>query len=135
MFIKDVIFKVRFSFYANRHFCKDFLKKYKTKKWLETRRTIVEALQRAFMVQQTSLIDNLKFSRLEGIFKLDFKVAGTDFSPKTSGNRVIFYLSNEKATIEILLVYAKGHLRKGQGETQWIFDQIKGNFPEYRHLI
>ncbi|MFA4814836.1 MAG: hypothetical protein WC924_02280 [Candidatus Gracilibacteria bacterium] len=134
MFIKDLFFQVIFSQYAETHFCKDFCKKYKEKKWIATKNTITETLQRAFMVQQTNLIDVLKYSQEDntGIFKFDFKVAGTNFSPKTSGNRAIFSLCNNTGTINILLVYGKDHCTKKHSETQWIFGHIKTNFPEYR---
>lgn len=134
MFIKDLFFEVMFSSYAESHFCKDFCKKYKEKKWIETRNTIKDTLQRAFMVQQTTLIDVLKYSQEDniGIFKFDFKVAGTPFSPKTSGNRAIFSLSNNTGKIIILLVYGKDHCGKKHSETQWVFEHIKTSFPEYR---
>ncbi len=127
MFIKDLVFQVEFSAYAEAHFCKDFGKKYKGRQWVETRRTIGETLERAFGVGGTSLIDVLKFSfeADEGIFKLDFRVAGTEFSPKGSGNRVIFSLSNRTGKIVVLLVYGKGHVPKKQSETQWIMGHVK----------
>ena len=136
MFIKDTKFLVEFSKYAEKHFCKDFAKKYKTKKWSETKRTIQVTLERCFAFSKTSLVDNLKFSQEEktGIFKLDFRVAGTNLSPKKAGNRAIFHLCNARNQITILLVYTKAHCRKGQSETQWILEHIKTNFPEYRNL-
>ncbi|QQR55077.1 hypothetical protein IPG41_00670 [Candidatus Peregrinibacteria bacterium] len=134
MFIKDLSYQIEFSSYCERHFCKDFLKKYKTRQWLETRKTIIATLERAYAFQNTGLIDNLKFSQEDGvgIFKLDFRVAGTNFSPKTSGNRVIFSLSINAVKIKVLLVYGKDHCDKKHSETQWILEQIKANFPEYR---
>ncbi len=137
MFIKDLFFRVEFAFYSERHYCKDFLKKYKEKKWLETKKTIIATLERAFTFQNTSLIDNLKFCQENGIgvFKLDFRVAGTNCSPKTSGNRVIFSLCNNTGNIEILLVYEKTDCDKKHSETKWIFEQIKTNFPEYKNIV
>lgn len=134
MFIRDVNFEVKFSQYCERHFCKDFYKKYSGKQWVETKKTIEETLKRAFAVQQTSLIDVLSFFQEEGvgIFKFDFKVAGTNISPKSSGNRAIFYLSNGAGKIEILLVYGKEHCAKKGTETQWIFGEIKAAFKEYK---
>ncbi|MEK7673291.1 MAG: hypothetical protein AAB373_05400 [Patescibacteria group bacterium] len=134
MFIRDINFEVAFSDYCEKHFCKDFYRKYKGKQWLETKKTIIDTLKRVFMVQQTSLIDVLCYFQEDGvgIFKYDFKVAGTNMSPKTSGNRVIFYLSNKTGKIEILLVYSKDDCSKKGTETQWIFGHIKAAFPEYR---
>jgi len=134
MFIKEMIFQVEFSSYAETHFCKSFYKKYKPKQWIETKRTIQDTLSRAFMVQKTSLIDVLNYSAEDdcGLFKFDFKVAGTEVSPKSSGNRVVFGLNNKTAKIEILLVYGKDHIDKKRSETQWIYEQIKDNFPEWK---
>ncbi|MCF7846135.1 MAG: hypothetical protein K9L85_02765 [Candidatus Peribacteraceae bacterium] len=133
MFIKDQCFRVVFSDFAERHFCKSFLKKYK-RQWIETEKTIRVTLEHAHQFEQTSLIDNLKFSQNDGvgIFKLDFRVAGTNESPKTSGNRVIFFVCNNTSKIEILLVYGKDHCQKNKSETQWILEQIKQNFSEYK---
>lgn len=134
MFIKDVAYQVEFSNYCERHFCKDFLRKYKPKQWIETKKTIIETLERAHAFFDSNLIDALKFSQEDGIgiFKLDFRVAGTNVSPKSSGKRAIFSLSNATAKITILLVYGKDHCGKKQSETQWIFEHIKANFPELR---
>jgi len=137
MFIKDINFKVEFSSFAERHFCKDFLKKYKSKAWSITYRSISDALKRSFGFQQTKLIDNIKFSQKEnlGIFKLDFRIAGTNISPKASENRVVFSLSNKSGDIKILLIYGKDHCAKKQSETQWILTHIKNNFPEYKNIL
>lgn len=134
MFIKeDINFRVEFSHFAEKHFCKSFFKKYKHK-WIVTKQTIELNLERAYQFEKTKLIDNIRFSKENniGIFKLDFRVAGTNTSPKTSGNRVIFALCNNTGKIEILLVYGKDHCRKGQSETQWFLEHIKNNFPQYK---
>ena len=137
MFIKDVPFRVTISVYAESHFCKDFIKKYKMKKWIATRKAIVAALERSYAFQSTGLIDNIRFSQEHdiGIFKMDFRVAGTNTSPKSSGNRVIFSLSNSDGEINVLLVYGKNHCPGKYPETQWILENIKKNHPEYKYLL
>lgn len=134
MFIKDLSFNIEFTSHAEKHYCKDFLKKNKAKPWIETKKTIISTLERCHKFQNTNLIDNLRFSQEDeiGIFKLDFRVAGTNFSPKTSGNRAIFSLCNNSGVIKILLVYGKNHCDKKGTETQWILGHIKDNFPEYK---
>lgn len=136
MFIKDTLFQVIFSEYCETHFCKDFYKKYKGKQWIESKKTITETLERSYMVQQINLIDVLWYSQEDhtGIFKFDFKVAGTNMSPKSSGNRVIFALNNTTGKIEVLLVYGKDHSAKKQSETSWIQKTIKDNFPVYKKI-
>ena len=134
MYIKDLDFRVEFSHFAEKHYCKVFFKKYKHK-WLATRQTIEFNLQRSCaLFKETNLIDMIKYSSEEniGIFKLDFRVAGTNDSPKSSGNRVIFSLCNNSGVIKILLVYGKNHCDKKGTETQWILEHIKNNFPELK---
>lgn len=136
MFIKDLQFQVEFSDFAEKHYCKEFRKKYTDRQWAETKKTIIDTLERSYSVQQTNLIDELKCSAENhiGLLKYDFKVAGTNMSPKSSGNRLIFGLCNQTGLIEVLLVYNKGHLEKNKTETQWILEQIKANFPKYKKL-
>jgi len=133
MFIKDYNFNVKFSSYAEKHFCKGFLKKYNQKPWGETRKTIILMLIMAFNMQKTEQISNLSFNDKDsvGIFKLKFKVANTNTSPKSSWNRVVFALSNNDKKIEILIVYSKNDIGKKSNETEWIMWHIKDNFPEY----
>lgn len=135
MFIKDINFQVEFTTFAESHFCKDFHKKYKKKPWTETIRTINDTLRRAYGTQrESSLIDIITYSQDDncGLFKLDFRVAGSNLSAKASGNRVVFFLSNATGNIKILLVYCKDHCDKKTGENQWIFRKIRENFPEYK---
>ncbi|NIA02517.1 MAG: hypothetical protein GWP15_03975 [Nitrospirae bacterium] len=134
MFIKDISFIVGFSSCAEKYYCKDFLKKYKVKQWIETKKTIISTLERCYKFQSTNLIDNLKFSQEDGvgIFKLDFRVAGTNVSSKSSGNRAVFCLCNNTGDIKILLVYGKNHCGRKGTETQWILEHIKTNFSELK---
>jgi len=133
MFIKDIKFTIVRSPYAERHFVKNFKKKYGDRKWEKTELSFYRTLERIFNYQQTALIDTISFSSENncGIFKLDFSIAGENKSAKTSGNFLIFAVSNEKALIEILLIYGKSDCSKSS-ETQWIKEQIKENFTEYK---
>ncbi len=133
MFIKNQLFRVDFSHYAENHFCKMFSKKYKWK-WIHTKRTIQFALERIYELQKKSSIDFLSYSQEDnvGIFKFDFRIAGTNVSPKAAGNRVIFILNNRESKIDILIVYGKNHCDKKHSETQWIYKQIKENFPDFK---
>ena len=133
MFIKDCHFLVILSSYAKSHFCKYFSKKYSQEQWNITWENIKNSLERSYLYQNKTSFSVINFSQEKsgGIFKLEFRVAGTKFSTKTSGNRVVFFLDNEKELIEILLVYGKTHAAK-QNETQWIKEQIKANFLKYK---
>lgn len=137
MFIKDLNFSIEFTPFSEKHFCKSFLKKYKAKKWVETIKTLRATLERSYMFQQSSLIDTIVFSQEEdiGIFKLDFAIAGTNTSPKGSGNRTIFSLCNRTSQIKVLFVYGKDNCPKKKSETQWIQEIVKSNFPELKDLF
>jgi len=132
MFIKDVKFIVKLNHYAKSHFCKDFSKKYSKKQWNITLENIMDLLERSYSLQEKSLFSVLNFSQKDkcGIFKLEFRVAGTNMSAKGSGNRVIFFVDNKNQLIEILIVYGKTNSSKN--ETQWIKEQIKDNMPQYK---
>lgn len=68
------------------------------------------------------------------IGKVEFKVAGTDDLGHGSGNRCIVAIDNRGKMINILLVYHKSHLGKGNETVRWK-QVIKENYPEYKNLL
>lgn len=128
MFIKDVDFHVTFSDFSEKHYKKRFHKKYKTE-WKITEKAIIESLKRLYRLKDTNRLDCINFYEPYGLFKFDFTVAGTQKSPKKSGNRIILFLDNEKEHINILLVYHKDDLEKRRSETEAWKYLIKNNFP------
>ena len=129
MFIKDIDFQVSFSKFSEKHYKKKFQKKYKNE-WEITERAIIESLKRVFRLKDTNLLDCIKFCEPYGLFKFDFAVAGTQKSPKKSGNRIILFLDNEEEKINILLIYHKDDLEKRRSETEAWKSLIKNNFPD-----
>ena len=129
MFIKDVDFNVNFSDFSEKHFKKKFQKKYPAKVWEITEKAIIESLKRIYRLKDTDRLDCIKFCEPYGLFKFDFAVAGTQKSPKKSGNRIILFLDNEKEDINILLIYHKDDLEKRRSETEAWKYLIKNNFP------
>lgn len=128
------LFSVTFSSYSKRHYQKDFQKKYKGKQWDFTEKSIIQDLSRLKMennlTQSTDQIDEFKFNDNKYLAKYDFKVAQTNESTKSSGNRCVLYIDNVRNTIEILLIYNKTHLPKNKKETSFIMDEIETNFSE-----
>ena len=53
-----------------------------------------------------------------GLVKRDFKVLPNE-SARNAGNRCIFLLDSKKKRIDILLVYHKDHLGKGNETNEW----------------
>lgn len=126
------LFSVSFSNYSKRHYLKDFQKKYKGKQWDFTEKSIVQDLRRLKMennlTQLTEQIDELKYNDNEYLAKYDFKIAQTNESTKSSGNRCVLHIDNKRNAIEILIIYNKTHLPKNKKETSFIMDEIETNF-------
>ncbi len=128
MFIKDIDFQVSFSDFAEKHYRKKFRKKYPEKVWKITEKSIILSLERAYHLKNTNRLDCIKYHESYSLFKFDFAVAGTQESPKKSGNRSILFLDNEKESIDILLIYHKDDLEKRNSETAAWEKLIKNNY-------
>lgn len=127
----DEDFRIYFSDYANKHFIKRFAKDYKGKRWLVTHDSIYQDLKRIHAITRTQQVDELKKGDGCILFKYDFAVAQTNISPKASGNRCAVFLDIQKKRADVLLVFGKGDLPKNKGETQYIFDTVSSEFPEF----
>jgi hypothetical protein len=68
------------------------------------------------------------------ILKIKFRVAGTNESAKTSGNRCIAAWDTNKMIISLLLVYGKTDL-SGHNETAEWQKLIKTNYFDYKDLF
>ena len=107
----NIWYKVITTEYADRHFIKAFSKKYKNTRD-KTMNVINEMLSRIEMLINTSkaekihIIDNKHY-----IAKCEFKIVWTNESPKTSWNRIIIYVDEEKNEVQILLLYTKTDLQ------------------------
>lgn len=125
--------------YARTHFLKDFEKKYKGKQWEKTEISYMEDLRRLRMpnnkTQQSMQVDQLRFKNDCWIFKYDFRIAGTNESTKSSGNRIVGFIDNKANKLEILLIYGKTNLPKNMGETAYINNIIKNFYPEIDKLF
>ena len=99
----NTLFSVRFTSFAEKHYLKDFKKKYKGKQWDFTKKSIIQDLRRLKMennlTQLTEQIDELKYNDNEYLAKYDFKVAQTNESTKSSGNRCVLHIDNKRNTI------------------------------------
>ena len=134
------LFSVIFTDYSKRHYLKDFEKKYKGKQWDYTKKSIIQDLSRLKVenntTQLSTQIDELKYDDQEYLAKYDFKVALTNESTKSSGNRCILYINNKTSIIKVLMIYNKSNLPKNKDETKFIMDEINNNFEaEIKRLI
>lgn len=135
MFIKSQKYTICVSEYADRHYIKTFSKKFKGKKWITTMDAICSSLVRIANLVASSKINIISEpNESYSLCKFDFSIAGTNISPKTSGNRVILVANNETLEIHILLVYSKNEICSPNETRQWK-EIIKKEFPEYAAIF
>ena len=127
----DEDYSVIFSKYAERHFKKDFARKYKGKQWAVTQDSIQQDLKRVRVLQRTQQVDELRQNGKFWLFKYDFAVAQTNVSAKSSGNRCLVFLDHSRYLQTILLIYSKGHLPKKQGEKMYLLQEAEEQFPDF----
>lgn len=135
----DKLLSISYMNYAKSHFRKEFEKKYKGKWWEKTESSFLEDLRRLRTpnntTQKSMQIDQLKYKDNCWLFKYDFRIAGSKESTKSSGNRIVGFLDNKIGKIDILLIYGKTDLPKNMGETAFIEETIKINYPEIYKLF
>lgn len=130
----DINYSVQIEGFAERHFIKNFEKKYKSQ-WDVTLRSIIFGLERIDNLLKTdkaSIIlgdDNIK------IIKSEFKIAGSKESTKTSGDRCIVAWHKKDGMVFVLLVYGKTDLSSKNKETNEWKNLIKNNYPKYEYLF
>lgn len=128
-----MVYKVIFEDFTKRHFIKTFAKKYKGA-WDFTFTLLQKEFEQIDLLFVKSVaeiivdVDGIK------ICKTEFKIAGTDVSRHTSGNRCILAVNKEKSEISVLLVYHKNDIGSGN-ETETWKNIVKENYPEYKEII
>lgn len=135
----NVLFSVSYKNYALKHFRKAFEKDYSGKRWERTESSFFEDLRRLRMpnntTQQSTQIDELKHKDDFWLFKYDFKIAGTNESPKTSGHRIIGFIDIKSNKIGILIIYTKTYLPKNKNETAYINSTLKEEYSDINELF
>src|SRR5690348_13260552 len=105
----DAKYSVVFDDYTEKHYIRDFEKKYKGR-WDATRESIEQALERIARLSGTNTVDLICPSNRDTfLVKFEFKIAKTNVSAKASGNRCILEVCNKKMEVRVLLVYCKDH--------------------------
>ena len=119
--------------FAEKHFIKSFQKKYK-KQWEVTLRAIIAEFERIDNLLKTDRAETIVVADHIKIIKTKFKVAGTQDSARSSGNRCIVMVNESKKCTSILLVYGKTDL-DGVNETKEWIKLVKENYPQLRDMI
>ena len=117
----DVPFRVVIDPFAEKHYVKDFQKKYKSH-WSIARKAIVAQLNNVDL-----LIDSGRMTppiyqstdRQHAIHKHSFAIAGMKQSAKSSGNRLILYIDYKLRTVSILLLYGKNRIGSPNETAKW----------------
>ena len=120
---------VKFESFTERHYIKSFSKKYKSS-WVETESSIVSFLSRIDTVLgNTTRAEIVHAKGCKKIIKLDFKIAGSNESAKTSGNRAVVFVDDNQKECRVLLVYSKNDI-SSPNETQKWQAIIKENYND-----
>jgi len=125
---------VVFEDYTKNHYIKTFRKKYSDKVWGVTQDAIKEMCGRIDNLYSTNLVDRILQKENCVLCKLDFSVAKTKESPKSSGNRCILLVDESLRSVRVLLVYSKNDVR-GNHETQWWKAEVFGEYDDVRQIF
>lgn len=115
--------------FAENHYIKNFKKKYKNH-WDVTLKGIEEMLQRLDNIMETSIVEEISCFGDLAILKMEFRVAGTSYSKKASGNRCILSLNKTIKEIKILLLYHKSDIGNKNETVTWK-KMIRDNYNTY----
>lgn len=125
----SIRYVVKIGKFAEGHYIKKFSKKYKSY-WEATLKGLILELERF------KRLDNYNpIASHENVFvyKIYFRVAGTNSSRKSSGNRCIVSLNKNINEISILLVYHKNDIGSKNETVIWK-KMIKDNYNDYNFL-
>ncbi|MDO8513071.1 MAG: hypothetical protein Q7S37_01035 [bacterium] len=128
MYVNNDNYVVEIEDFARRHYIKLFNKKYK-KAWDITEQAILRELERVDrLLGFTDKAEKISVANGCCLIKLNFKIADTNISAKSSGNRAIVLVDHTSFVCKILLVYSKNEISP-PNETQKWMNNIKLNYP------
>ena len=110
-------YRVKFAEYAQRHYIKNYEKKY-GRAWEVTRRALIASFERIESLvnnKRTAVPIHRSADNRHWLIKHEFAVAGTRQSPRGSGNRAIVYVDRNERTVHVLMVYHKNDLGAATG--------------------
>ncbi len=126
-------YNVVFAEFTERHFIKNFKKKYKNA-WDSTLVALRFEFGNFDLLFQKSIAEKIYNSSTVSICKTEFKIAGTDISRHASGNRCIVAIHKETNVVSVLLVYHKNDIGDGSETAAWK-NIIRENYPEYKQIL
>ena len=126
-------YEVTFEPFTERHFIKTFIKKYKGS-WDHTYKGLILEFTFFDMLFEKSVAETIVDLNDVKICKTEFKIAGTQDSRHSSGNRCIVAKHKNINKICVLLVYHKNDLGGGNETANWK-KVIKENYPDYSDIL
>lgn len=126
-------YTVNIEKFAERHYVKNFEKKYH-RAWDITIEALVREFQSFDILLDRSIAEVITETQALKICKVEFKVAGTNFSRHGSGNRCIVAVHKDSGTVNVLLVYHKSDLGAGNETARWK-QIVRENYPQYRDQL
>ncbi len=131
----DENYKVEKGSPFNRFYGKAFQKKYH-KRWEVTRDSLEQLCKRIDTVYDLDLCDEIKQVDSKRLLKIDFALAKSGESPKTSGCRLIALSDDENYTVDMLIVYHKTNIEHiNNNETLAWKSLVSDLYPEYKDLV
>src|SRR3989339_2231824 len=114
----SIKYSVNIEQYAERHFIKNFAKKYH-RTWDITIETLIRELQSFDILLSYTIAEMIAETLNIKICKVEFKIAGSDQSRHSSGNRCIVAVHKDASMVNVLLIYHKNDLGHGNETAQW----------------
>ena len=102
--------------FAERHFIKNFEKKYKGA-WDITLKALVQEFRSFDVLFDRNIAETIHDGPAVKICKTEFKISGRNESRHGSGNRCIVAVRKNAAEVAVLLVYHKSDLGRAGSET------------------
>lgn len=127
-------YQVQLSSFAESHYVKLFVKRYRGVQWEYTLRSIFSDLERLDEFIKTDKAEIIHSVGNHLIIKQYFRIVQTKDSAKASGNRIVAYVDKEKKIITILLVYSKNEICPPNETTKWR-EVIKANHKDIAKIF
>lgn len=119
--------------FALRHFIKSFAKKYPGA-WERTYSGLLLEFSLVDLLFQKSIAETILESEEVKICKTEFKIAGTEYSRHSSGNRCIIAVHKDSHRVSVLLVYGKTDIPSHNETMQWK-KIVREAYPEYKDIL
>lgn len=119
----------------SKFYKKNFQKKYKAL-WSVTFDSLEQLCKRIDSVYVLEQCDEIKSDGPKKLLKIDFAIAKTGQSPKTSGCRLIAVSNDDLLQVEMLIVYHKSDIEHiNKNETLAWKSLVSDLYPEHRNLV